>query len=109
MIEPPTGLFNGLPALPPVPQEKLFIYYFMMNVCLVCPGLSKLPSDDAQHLAFDLAQRWIRTNWMAYTKHDAMFEKVSVVKVFPGCCSVVTQPAQDPLLLLLLLPPDSTM
>ncbi|XP_035009665.2 trehalase [Hippoglossus stenolepis] len=45
---------------------------------MLISGLSKLPSDDAQQLAFDLAQRWIRTNWMAYTKHNAMFEKYDV-------------------------------
>ncbi|XP_058489698.1 trehalase [Solea solea] len=41
-------------------------------------GLSKLPSEDARQLAFDLAQRWIKTNWLAYTKYDAMFEKYDV-------------------------------
>lgn len=45
---------------------------------MLISGLSKLPSDDAQHLAFDLAQRWIRTNWLAYVKYDAMFEKYDV-------------------------------
>ncbi|XP_028429123.1 trehalase [Perca flavescens] len=41
-------------------------------------GLSKLPSEDAKQLAFDLAQRWIKTNWLAYTKYEAMFEKYDV-------------------------------
>lgn len=44
----------------------------------VSPGLSKLPSEEAKQLAFDLAQRWIRTNWKAYEKYDAMFEKVNL-------------------------------
>lgn len=44
---------------------------------VVLPGLSKLPSEDAKALAFDLAQRWIRTNWLAYIKYEVMFEKVS--------------------------------
>ncbi|XP_040048607.2 trehalase isoform X1 [Gasterosteus aculeatus] len=41
-------------------------------------GLSKLPSKDANQLAFDLAQRWIKTNWLAYLKYEAMFEKYDV-------------------------------
>ncbi|XP_074536091.1 trehalase [Halichoeres trimaculatus] len=41
-------------------------------------GLSKLPSEDAKELAFDLAQRWIKTNWLAFEKYDAMFEKYDV-------------------------------
>ncbi|XP_022617238.1 trehalase isoform X1 [Seriola dumerili] len=41
-------------------------------------GLSKLPSEDAKQLAFDLAQHWIKTNWLAYMKYDAMFEKYDV-------------------------------
>lgn len=36
-----------------------------------------MPSEEAKQLAFELAQRWIRSNWLAYTKHQAMFEKVS--------------------------------
>ncbi|KAL7400533.1 hypothetical protein ABVT39_013484 [Epinephelus coioides] len=45
---------------------------------MLIDGLLKLPSEDAQQLAFDLAQRWIRTNWLAYMKYDAMFEKYDV-------------------------------
>ncbi|XP_070685049.1 trehalase [Pempheris klunzingeri] len=45
---------------------------------MLIQGLSKLPSEDAKQLAFDLAQRWIRTNWLAYTKYEAMFEKYDV-------------------------------
>ncbi|CAB1447990.1 unnamed protein product [Pleuronectes platessa] len=45
---------------------------------MLISGLSELPSDDSQQLAVDLAQRWIRSNWEAYTKYDAMFEKVSL-------------------------------
>ncbi|CAJ1064990.1 trehalase [Xyrichtys novacula] len=45
---------------------------------MLIEGLSKLPSEEAQELAFDLAQRWIKTNWLAYTKYDAMFEKYDV-------------------------------
>ncbi|KAM8904681.1 trehalase isoform 2-T2 [Spinachia spinachia] len=41
-------------------------------------GLSKLQSQDAKELAFDLAQRWIKTNWLAYLKYEAMFEKYDV-------------------------------
>ncbi|KAM6932787.1 LOW QUALITY PROTEIN: trehalase [Lycodopsis pacificus] len=41
-------------------------------------GLHKLPSEDAKQLAFDLAQRWIKTNWLAHMKYDAMFEKYDV-------------------------------
>ncbi|XP_059186792.1 trehalase [Centropristis striata] len=45
---------------------------------MLIDGLSKLPSEDAKQLAFDLAQRWIKTNWVAYTKYEAMFEKYDV-------------------------------
>uniref|UniRef100_A0A3Q1BSL5 Trehalase n=1 Tax=Amphiprion ocellaris TaxID=80972 RepID=A0A3Q1BSL5_AMPOC len=45
---------------------------------MLIDGLSKLPSKDAQQLAFDLAQRWIKTNWLAYIKYEAMFEKYDV-------------------------------
>ncbi|XP_018521004.1 trehalase [Lates calcarifer] len=45
---------------------------------MLISGLSKLPSEDAKQLAFDLAQRWIKTNWLAYMKYDAMFEKYDV-------------------------------
>ncbi|CAL9684359.1 unnamed protein product [Knipowitschia caucasica] len=45
---------------------------------MLIEGLSKLPSEDAKQIAQDLAQKWIRTNWMAYTKYEAMFEKYDV-------------------------------
>ncbi|XP_024861753.1 trehalase isoform X2 [Kryptolebias marmoratus] len=45
---------------------------------MLIEGLSKLPSAEAQELAFSLAQRWIRTNWLAYDKYQAMFEKYDV-------------------------------
>lgn len=38
-----------------------------------------MPSEEAKQLAFELAQRWIRSNWLAYTKYNAMFEKVSLL------------------------------
>ncbi|KAI4815750.1 hypothetical protein KUCAC02_005877 [Chaenocephalus aceratus] len=43
---------------------------------MLIEGLSKLPSEDAKQLAFDLAQRWIKTNCLAYMKYEAMFEKL---------------------------------
>lgn len=45
---------------------------------MLIEGLSRMPSEDAQTLAFDLAQRWIRTNWLTYMKYEAMFEKYDV-------------------------------
>ncbi|KAL6479176.1 hypothetical protein MHYP_G00126090 [Metynnis hypsauchen] len=45
---------------------------------ILIEGLSQLDLADAKELAFDLAQRWIRTNWMAYSKYEAMFEKYDV-------------------------------
>ncbi|KAG9273318.1 trehalase [Astyanax mexicanus] len=45
---------------------------------MVIEGLSQLDSTDGKELAFDLAQRWIRTNWLAYVKYKAMFEKYDV-------------------------------
>ncbi|CAG09057.1 unnamed protein product [Tetraodon nigroviridis] len=47
---------------------------------MLIDGLSKVPSEEARQLAFELAQRWIRSNWLAYTKHKAMFEKYDVRK-----------------------------
>ncbi|XP_066541744.1 trehalase [Hoplias malabaricus] len=45
---------------------------------ILIEGLSQLDSADAKELAFDLTQRWIRTNWLAYVKYKAMFEKYDV-------------------------------
>uniref|UniRef100_A0A673X7J0 Trehalase n=1 Tax=Salmo trutta TaxID=8032 RepID=A0A673X7J0_SALTR len=45
---------------------------------ILIQGLSSLPSQEARELGFDLAQRWIRTNWLAYVKYEAMFEKYDV-------------------------------
>ncbi|XP_047449604.1 trehalase [Mugil cephalus] len=45
---------------------------------MLIEGFSRLSSKEAKELAFDLAQRWIKTNWLAYTKYDAMFEKYDV-------------------------------
>ncbi|XP_031719468.1 trehalase [Anarrhichthys ocellatus] len=53
---------------------------------MLIDGLSKLPPENAKQLAFDLAQRWIKTNWLAYMKYDAMFEKYDVNgDGKPGC------------------------
>ncbi|XP_006642243.2 trehalase [Lepisosteus oculatus] len=46
---------------------------------MVIEGLTRLTSESAEQTAFDLAQRWIRTNWEAYGKHKAMFEKYDVL------------------------------
>jgi hypothetical protein len=51
-------------------------------------GLSSLPSQEARELGFDLAQRWIRTNWLAYVKYEAMFEKV-IKKRFIMCVTTM--------------------
>ncbi|XP_045930404.1 trehalase [Micropterus dolomieu] len=45
---------------------------------MLIDGLSKLPSENAKQLAFHLAQRWIKTNWLAYKTYEAMFEKYDV-------------------------------
>uniref|UniRef100_A0A3Q0TFW8 Trehalase n=1 Tax=Amphilophus citrinellus TaxID=61819 RepID=A0A3Q0TFW8_AMPCI len=37
---------------------------------MLIDGLSRLPSEDAKKLSFDLAQRWIKTNWLAYIKYE---------------------------------------
>lgn len=55
----------------------MFKNYLFNDWNHVFQGLSKLPMNDARELAFDLAQRWIKTNWLAYVKYEAMFEKVS--------------------------------
>uniref|UniRef100_A0A8C2F2H5 Trehalase n=1 Tax=Cyprinus carpio TaxID=7962 RepID=A0A8C2F2H5_CYPCA len=45
---------------------------------MIIEGLSGLNSAHAKELAFSLAQRWIQTNWRAYIKYEAMFEKYDV-------------------------------
>ncbi|KAI5098334.1 trehalase, partial [Silurus meridionalis] len=45
---------------------------------MLIEGLSQLDSMEGKDLAFDLAQKWIQTNWLAYEKYDAMFEKYDV-------------------------------
>ncbi|XP_062329245.1 trehalase [Osmerus eperlanus] len=45
---------------------------------MLIEGLSKLPSVEAKEMAFELAQKWIKTNWVAYDKYEAMFEKYDV-------------------------------
>uniref|UniRef100_A0A3B3SUQ1 Trehalase n=3 Tax=Paramormyrops kingsleyae TaxID=1676925 RepID=A0A3B3SUQ1_9TELE len=45
---------------------------------MLIEGLSNMNISKAQDLAFDLAQRWIKTNWVVYKKYDAMFEKYNI-------------------------------
>ncbi|KAJ8280272.1 hypothetical protein GJAV_G00052590 [Gymnothorax javanicus] len=45
---------------------------------MLIEGLLGLSSEEAKDLAFNLAQRWISTNWKAYMKYEAMFEKYDV-------------------------------
>ncbi|XP_051726389.1 trehalase [Ctenopharyngodon idella] len=45
---------------------------------MIIEGLSGLDSAHAKEIAFSLAQRWIQTNWRAYIKYEAMFEKYDV-------------------------------
>lgn len=74
---------------PPPPPLPSFWKPEALNVA--CPGLSKVPSEEAKQLAFELAQRWIRSNWLAYTKHAAMFEKVRPSGAFgSSCCAALT-------------------
>ncbi|XP_007934648.1 trehalase [Orycteropus afer afer] len=45
---------------------------------LVIRGLAKSPSLRTQEVAFQLAQNWIRTNFDAYSKKSAMYEKYDI-------------------------------
>ncbi|XP_041090784.1 trehalase [Polyodon spathula] len=45
---------------------------------MIIEGLMKLSSEKAEQVTFDLAQKWIRTNWAAYQRDKAMFEKYDV-------------------------------
>lgn len=47
-------------------------------------GLSEIPSDEAKQVAFELAQKWIKSNWETYNTHNAMFEKYDVNDGKPG-------------------------
>ncbi|KAF7649993.1 hypothetical protein LDENG_00133150 [Lucifuga dentata] len=70
---------NGVPtSLMESGQQWDFPNAWPPSQHMLIHGLSKLPSEDAKRLAFDLAQRWIRTNWLAYRKYEAMFEKYDV-------------------------------
>uniref|UniRef100_A0A3Q1H841 Trehalase n=1 Tax=Acanthochromis polyacanthus TaxID=80966 RepID=A0A3Q1H841_9TELE len=70
---------NGVPtSLKESGQQWDYPNAFAPLQHMLIDGLSKLPSKDAQQLAFDLAQRWIKTNWLAYIKYEAMFEKYDV-------------------------------
>lgn len=40
-------------------------------------GLEKTQSPKAQEIAFKLAQKWVTSNFRAFKKYNAMFEKVS--------------------------------
>lgn len=60
----------------------------------VVVGLSGLDSAHTKELAFSLAQRWIQTNWRAYIKYEAMFEKVKSTKFHSGL-----SPKSPPILL----------
>nr|XP_033774450.1 trehalase [Geotrypetes seraphini] len=46
---------------------------------IVIHGLAKSSLPSAQEMAFQLAQNWIRTNFLAYEKYEAMFEKYDVI------------------------------
>nr|XP_012629059.1 trehalase isoform X2 [Microcebus murinus] len=45
---------------------------------VVIRGLAKSPSPQAQEVAFQLAQNWIRTNFDVYSQKSAMYEKYDI-------------------------------
>lgn len=45
---------------------------------MIIEGLAKSHSTKAKRIASDQAQKWIRANWVAYMKYQAMFEKYDV-------------------------------
>ncbi|XWS50130.1 hypothetical protein CRYUN_Cryun12cG0062200 [Craigia yunnanensis] len=47
---------------------------------MIVEGLSRSASTEARTLAEDIAERWIRTNYVAYKKTGAMHEKYNVEK-----------------------------
>lgn len=49
---------------------------------LLISGLSNTGDPEAAELAFDLAQKWVRNNWLTYTQtNKTMFEKYDVEQV----------------------------
>lgn len=58
---------------------------------MIIEGLSRLDSAHAKELAFKLAQQWIQTNWRAYIKYEAMFEKVKSTKIHSGLCHYISE------------------
>ena len=47
---------------------------------MIVEGLSRSASTEARTVAKDIAERWIRTNYVAYKKTGAMHEKYNVEK-----------------------------
>ncbi|KAL2095709.1 hypothetical protein ACEWY4_007857 [Coilia grayii] len=45
---------------------------------MLIQGLADIPLEESKEAAFQLAQKWIKTNWAAYSKYQAMFEKYDV-------------------------------
>lgn len=46
---------------------------------IVVEALENTNEKSAQDLAFQLAQKWVRSNHLAYVQKEAMFEKVSLL------------------------------
>lgn len=42
---------------------------------LIIFGLENLQDERTSNLALKWANRWVRSNWIAYNEHDGMFEK----------------------------------
>lgn len=47
---------------------------------MIVEGLMMSRSEQAQHIAKDIAVKWIRTNYVGYSKTGAMHEKYNVEK-----------------------------
>uniref|UniRef100_T1HKP0 Trehalase n=2 Tax=Rhodnius prolixus TaxID=13249 RepID=T1HKP0_RHOPR len=51
---------------------------------IVIKGLENANTTDTKHLAFQLAERWVQSNYQAYLKDNAMYEKYDATVVGRG-------------------------
>lgn len=60
---------------------------------MVIDGLRRSESAKLQEYAFDIAQKWIRTNYLVYVENNAMFEKYNAMELKKGTGGEYETPA----------------
>lgn len=63
---------------------KHYFYWLLINLInfkhLLVTGLRHLDTKDSTELAFQWAEKWVYTNYLAYRRTNSMFEKVKLLK-----------------------------